>query len=148
VVTSDGQALRFPDDEVRSTGRDGQGVNAIALKSGGTVVGALFAANGTGEDLVVVSEQGMGKRTSLDQFPQRHRATGGVTAITLVRSDKLAVATLVGVKDDLILASGDGVSAQLSAKTMRRQGRATKGSKLLTVGSGDRVTTIARLAED
>ncbi len=147
VVTSDGQALRFADDEVRSTGRDGQGVNAITLKDGATVVSALFAANGTDEDLVVVSEQGMGKRTLVSQFPQRHRATGGVAAITLAPKDRLAVATLVGVKDDLILASANGVSAQLSAKTMRRQGRATKGSNLLTVESGDRVSTIARLSD-
>ncbi len=147
VVTSDGQVLRFADDEVRATGRDGQGVNAITLKDGAKIVGALFAADGTDEDLVVVSEKGMGKRTLISQFPQRHRATGGIAAVTLARGDRLAVATLVGVKDDLILASANGISAQLSAKTMRRQTRATRGSKLLDVETGDRVTTIARLTE-
>lgn len=147
VVTSDGQALRFGDEEVRATGRDGQGVNAITLKTGATVVAALFAASGSDEDLVVVSEKGMGKRTLLSQFPQRHRATGGVAAINLMRTDRLAVASLVGAKDALIVATTNGVSAQLSAKTMRRQGRATRGSKFLAVESGDRVTTIARLSD-
>ncbi len=147
VVTSDGQALRFPDEEVRATGRDGQGVNAIGLKDGATVVGALFAASRSDEDLVVVSDQGMGKRTALSQFPQRHRATGGVAAISLVGADNLSVATLVGPKDDVILASSNGASTQISAKTMRRQGRATRGSNLLPVEPGDRVSTIARLSE-
>ncbi len=146
VVTSDGQALRFPDEEVRSTGRDGQGVNAISLKDGATVVGALFAANGSDEDLMVVTEQGMGKRTAIAQFPQRHRATGGVAAINLSANDKLAVATLVGAKDDVVLASSAGAAAQLAIKSMRRQGRATRGSKLLDVQADDRVSTIARLS--
>ncbi len=147
VVTSDAQALRFPSDEVRATGRDGQGVNAVALKAGATVVGALFAASNTAEDLIVISAQGMGKRTALKEFPLRHRAGGGVTAITLAKNDQLAVATLAGPKDDLILASATGASAQLALKTMRRQGRATKGSQLLAVEPGDRVTTVARLGD-
>jgi len=147
VVTSDGQALRFPDEEVRSTGRDGQGVNAVTLKDGATIVGALFAATGTAEDLVVISTQGLGKRTALKDFPLRHRATGGVAAISLVATDQLAVATLVGPKDDLIVASAAGLTAQIALKTMRRQGRATKGSQLLPVEPGDRVTTVARLRE-
>ena len=89
----------------------------------------------------------MGKRTALSQFPQRHRATGGVAAISLVGADNLSVATLVGPKDDVILASSNGASTQISAKTMRRQGRATRGSNLLPVEPGDRVSTIARLSE-
>jgi len=147
VVTSDAQALRFASDEVRATGRDGQGVNAVTLKAGATVVGALFAANNTTEDLIVISAHGMGKRTLLKEFPLRHRAGGGVAAITLAKNDHLAVATLAGPKDDLILASAAGASAQLALKTMRRQGRATKGSQLLAVEPGDRVTTVARLGE-
>ncbi|HET7038181.1 MAG TPA: DNA topoisomerase (ATP-hydrolyzing) [Thermomicrobiaceae bacterium] len=148
VVTSDGQALRFADEELRATGRDGQGVNAITLKKGATVVGALALAPGSDEDLLVVSEQGMGKRTALKEFPQRHRATGGITAMALAGGDRLAVATPVGPRDEVIVASAGGQSAQFGMKGMRRQGRATKGTLLLELPTDDRVSTIARLAAE
>lgn len=146
VVTSDGQALRFPDDEVRATGRDGQGVNAITLKAGVEVVSALaFTASGD-EDVLVVTERGMGKRTALTEFPLRHRATGGVASISLVSGDRLAVATAIGSRDSAVLGSSGGQAMQVDAKGLRRQGRATRGSQLLEVSDGDRVSTVARLA--
>ncbi|HUY99704.1 MAG TPA: DNA gyrase subunit A [Thermomicrobiaceae bacterium] len=146
VMTGDGQALRFADDEVRATGRDGQGVNAITLKAGVQVVTALALPKGSKDDVVVVSQQGMGKRTALSEFPAKHRAGSGVAAIALVESDRVAGAVLVGANDDVVLGSAAGQAGQLSVGALRRAGRATKGSRLMTLAKDDRVATVARLA--
>ncbi|MDI3342071.1 MAG: DNA topoisomerase 4 subunit A [Sphaerobacter sp.] len=145
VVTSDGQALRFPDEEVRATGRDGQGVNAITLKAGAEVVAAVAIPPGSDGDLLVVTAQGMGKRTALAEFPVRRRATAGVAAIALATGDRVAGAVLVGPDDEVVLGSARGQAGQVAVKDLRRQGRTTRGARLLEVGPDDRVATVARV---
>ncbi|MBX6341811.1 MAG: DNA topoisomerase, partial [Thermomicrobiaceae bacterium] len=127
------------------TGGDGQGVNAVALREGATVVAALALPKGADGDVVVVTAAGMGKRTALSQFPVKHRATGGVSAIDLAKGDALAGAVLVGGDDDVVIGSASGLAVQHATARLRRQGRATKGGRLIDLPDGDRVTTVARV---
>jgi len=145
VIASNGQALRFADDEVRATGRDGQGVNAIALKAGAEVVTALAIPPKSDGDVLVVTAQGMGKRTALKDFPAKRRATSGVAAIALAKGDRIAGAALVTPDDDVVLGAAGGQALQVTVKDLRRQGRATKGSRLIEVDKNDHVATIARV---
>lgn len=146
VIASDGQALRFSDAEVRSTGRDGQGVNAMTLKEGATVVAGLaLPAGDAAGDLFIVTEGGLGKRTGLAHFPVKHRATSGIAAISLAKDDRVAGAILAGSGDGALIASADGRLDRLAFRTLRRQGRTTKGSPLIVLASKDRVSSVGRL---
>jgi DNA gyrase subunit A len=82
LATRRGQAARFTETEVRATGRDTMGVTGIRLKSGDEVVG-MEVIHDTTQQLLVVTEQGYGKRTDVTDFPIKHRATGGVIANSL-----------------------------------------------------------------
>lgn len=146
VIASDGQALRFPGDEVRATGRDGQGVNAITLKEGATVVAGLtIPAGDAAGDLFVTTESGLGKRTGLAHFPIKHRATAGIAAIMLAKGDRVAGAMLAGSGDGALIASANGRLDRLALKSLRRQGRTAKGSPLIVLAGKDRVSSLSRL---
>ncbi len=146
VIASDGQALRFPDSEVRPTGRDGQGVNAMTLKEGATVVAGLaLPAGDAAGDLFIVSAGGLGKRTALAHFPVKHRATSGIAAIALAKDDRVAGAMLAGSGDGALVASSGGRLDRLALRSLRRQGRATKGSPLMVLAAKDRVSSVGRI---
>ncbi|HLI51207.1 MAG TPA: DNA gyrase subunit A [Thermomicrobiaceae bacterium] len=146
MLASDGQALRFGSDEVRPTGRDGQGVAGMSLKSDASVVAGLWIPAGSSADLLVASERGLGKRTALAEFPLKHRATAGIAAIGLAKDDHLAAGLLAMPKDEIVIASEEGRAAQLTVDSLRRQKRATRGSRLLALPAGDRLTTLARVS--
>jgi len=96
-------------------------------------------------DVLVVTAQGMGKRTALKDFPAKRRATSGVAAIALAKGDRIAGAALVTPDDDVVLGAAGGQALQVTVKDLRRQGRATKGSRLIEVDKNDHVATIARV---
>ena len=148
VVSSDGQSLRFPDVEVRATGRDGQGVNAMTLKGGATVVAGMILPAGEAGDLFIVSENGLGKRTALTNFPVKHRATSGIAAISLAKDDRVAGAMRAGPSDGALIASAAGRLDRIVLKSLRRQGRAAKGSPLIALTTGDRISGIGRLGSN
>lgn len=119
LVTSDaGQTLRFSDDMLRAQGRAGQGVAAMALGKGATVVSALYLdGNGegtTGEEssstiaestLLIVTRHGNGKRVSLEQYPVKGRATAGVPSTALIEHERILTTMLVTEEDTLLIAS-------------------------------------------
>jgi DNA gyrase subunit A len=147
LVTERGQALRFPETDVRSMGRTAAGVNGIRLKKGDFVTSMEVAE--AGGDLLVVTTRGYGKRTPLQEYPIKGRATGGVLTIdknALRKVGLISAARVVQVADHLTMISSNGVVLRTKVKEISESGRATRGVKLMNLGNGDSVASIARIA--
>jgi DNA gyrase subunit A len=147
LVTEQGKALRFAEDEVRPMGRSGTGVGGIRL-SGDDLVASMEVIEENG-DLLLVTSFGFGKRTPLSEYPVKGRATGGVQTIARDSADKIglvAAARVVQEADDLTLISANGMVLRLKVKDVKRSGRATRGTHMMEVKNDDRVASIARTA--
>jgi DNA gyrase subunit A len=149
LVTEQGQALRFPEEDVRPMGRSAAGVTGIRL-SGKDKVASMEVVCPECE-LVLVTEFGYGKRTALADYPAKGRATGGVQTIDKKSLDKtgvIAAARVVRPEDDLTLISAMGVVLRLKIRDVKQQGRSTRGVKVMDVKSGDRIASVARIATE
>nr|BBH92601.1 DNA gyrase subunit A [Thermogemmatispora argillosa] len=141
LVSSDrGQTVRFADEQVRTQGRAGQGVTALALAPGASVVSACYlrrAQSEAGEALLLLSEQGYAKRLALEQLPLRGRATAGVASMALAAGDHLLTTLLVAPDDQLLLVwrpAGTVRGEQtlvLYAQEVPLLGRAERGQPLI-----------------
>lgn len=148
IITELGQALRFSEDEVRPMGRPATGVQGIKLRKGDQVVGMEVVE--PGGDLLVVTVNGYGKRTSLDEYPSKSRATMGVltvdkNAIPLI--GKIAAARVVLPDEDFVtLISCNGIVMRTQAKAIAQFGRATRGVRVMDLDKGDSVAALARIS--
>jgi DNA gyrase subunit A len=148
LVTEQGQALRFKEDQVRPTGRTSAGVIGIRLR-GNDQVTSMEVVEQDG-DLLVVSSQGYGKRTPLSKYSARSRATYGVSTINknaIESIGAIAGARVVQEADDLTIISINGVVLRTKVKQIKQAGRATRGVRLIGLKEGDSVISLARIAE-
>jgi len=148
IITEQGQALRFSEDEVRPMGRPATGVLGIKLRPGDKVVGMEVVE--PGGDLLVVTVNGFGKRTNLDEYPTKGRATMGVLTLdkkSISEIGKIAVARVVQAEEDYItLISSHGIVMRTQANTIAHFGRATRGVRIMDMKEGDSVATLARIS--
>ncbi|GAB4578921.1 MAG: DNA gyrase subunit A [Anaerolineales bacterium] len=148
VVTEQGLALRFDENEVRAMGRAATGVTGIRLKKGDRVTSMEVVE--PGGDLLVITTKGYGKRTPLTEYTARSRATQGVqtidlNAISIVGS--IVAARVVQKADHLTLISSGGVIIRTTVGEISQAGRATRGVRVMNLGNGDSVAAVARIAE-
>jgi DNA gyrase subunit A len=143
VATRKGQAARFRESEVRPMGRDTQGMTAIRLKGGDEVIGMEVVQNRE-DELLVVTEQGFGKRTEVEDFPVKHRATGGVIANSLNKdTGDVAAIRLVGREDEeLMLITELGTILRTEVGGINRYRRASRGVTVMKPAEGDRIVSI------
>jgi DNA gyrase subunit A len=143
VATKKGQAARFRESEVRPMGRDTQGMTAIRLKGGDEVIGMEVVQNRE-DELLVVTEQGFGKRTEVEDFPVKHRATGGVIANSLNKdTGDVAAIRLVGRDDEeLMLITELGTILRTEVGGINRYRRASRGVTVMKPADGDRIVSI------
>jgi len=144
--TRDGMAIRFPESEVRPTGRGAYGVKGISLREGDAVVAMEVVR--PGGTLLTVSENGYGKRTELDEY--RVQSRGGVGIINIHTSDRNGrVVGIANVRDDdeVMIITQQGKVLRMVMRDMRTIGRATQGVTLIEIDENDRVVSVARLAE-
>jgi DNA gyrase subunit A len=148
LATRNGQAARFHEAEVRPMGRDTRGVTGIRLRGGDEVIGMEVVAPSA--ELLVVTEQGYGKRTALDDFPVKHRATGGVIANSLnAETGKVAAVRVVGREDEeLMLITEEGTILRTEVSSVNRYRRASRGVTVMKPGEGDRIVSIAVFVDD
>jgi DNA gyrase subunit A len=148
LVTEGGQALRFPENQVRAMGRTASGVTAMRLKKGDAITSMeVIEPNGF---LMLATSGGYGKRVSLDEYPTRKRASTGIKTINqkvLKTIGRLSSAKVVQETDELTLMSASGVILRTRVADISSQGRTTRGSKVMNLGNGDVLVTIARIAE-
>jgi len=146
LSTADGQSIRFKEEQVRPTGRGTFGVVGMKLDPGDKVVSMEILT--LGFDILTVSEGGFGKRTAMDEY--RLQSRGGKGIITMKTTDKTG--RVVGVQqvtedDQLMLVTNGGKIIRLRIKDIRVIGRNTQGVCLIDVEEGERVVSLARVAE-
>jgi DNA gyrase subunit A len=145
MVSSNGKAICWEEREARAMGRDTTGVKGMTTPNGEQVIGMEIARAGT--ELFVITANGYGKRTPVEEYPTHHRGGQGVNTIQMTEKK----GTLIGMKiitegHELMIISQDGVMIRVKAADISLQGRATQGSRVMNVSGNDRVTAVARVA--
>jgi len=141
LVSQQGQAIRFPEAEVRPMGLAAAGVAGIKLAAGDEVVGCDLVQPRV--SLVTMSEKGYSKRTPLSEFPTQGRYGKGVIgARPSQRTGKLIGACVAGTKDTLLLITAKGTVKPVTVDRIERMGRATQGKRAVTLAKGDAVAAM------
>ena len=141
-----GKAIRFHESDVRPSGRVATGVRGMRLAEGDRIVGMEVLSHG--QTLFAVTENGYGKRTSIDEYPVQKRGGKGVISIkTTQRNGKVVGILLVADDDDLMLMTNIGKVIRMQINTISVISRNTQGVKLMGMDADERVVGAARLAE-
>lgn len=144
LVTQEGQAIRFAEDQIRSMGRSAQGVIGIRLDPDDRVVGLGVVADGA--DLLVVTERGFGKRTPLDEYRPVNR--GGKGVLTLRKTERTG--PIVGIlvvheSSEAMLLSKEGIAIRIKVDEISQMGRNTQGVTLMRLDDDDEVVAVANI---
>ncbi len=146
LVTENGNAVRFSEEEVRPMGRAAQGVKAVTLSAKDRVVGMALVTEGC--SILTATEKGFGKRTKEDAYPSFKRGGKGVIALRATeRTGKLIGIRSILADDEVIMISDKGKFLRLKASSISVIGRNTQGVRLMNVDPGERLVSIAVLAE-
>ncbi|HPT86410.1 MAG TPA: DNA gyrase subunit A [Bacillota bacterium] len=144
MVTRLGQAIRFPETDVRLMGRTARGVRGITLDEGDQVVGMEIVRESA--DLLVISEQGFGKRTALSEYRVQSRGGKGIKTMKLrERNGVIVGAKVVSENDELMVITAEGLILRTSVQDISKTGRDTQGVRIIRLEENDRVVTLARV---
>lgn len=147
LVSKSGHASRFNEDQTRPMGRGTAGVRGMNVSQKGNRVLALNVARDESE-LLVVTENGFGKRTALSEYPVKNRGTKGVLTAKLTEAKGgLAGALIVRDHQELLFITENGMVQRTSVSGIRKTGRATQGVKAMNVRDGDRISAVALVVE-
>lgn len=143
ISTAMGQAMRFDEANVRPMGRNSRGVRGIRLRKDDSVISMDLVQPKS--EIVVVSEHGYGKRTSIDQFTPHARGGVGIraAAVTTKTGQLVSVQTLVGTDEELLLITAAGQTIRVAAKEISKLGRATQGVRIMRMSNDDTVVSLA-----
>jgi len=144
ISTQQGQAIRFHEKDARPMGRVSRGVRGIRLRSGDQVIGMDIVEEGS--SIFVISDQGYGKRTKIDQFTPHKRGGVGIRSAVVNKKtgDLVGVKTLSGDDtQEVIIISKNGQTIRLGLKDTPQLGRATQGVRIMRLNDGDRVVSLA-----
>ncbi|MBI3087998.1 MAG: DNA gyrase subunit A [Candidatus Omnitrophica bacterium] len=145
LLTRQGKAIRFPEEQVREVGRSARGVRGISLGKSDEVIGAeLVRADST---LLTVTSLGFGKRTTLAEYRLQSRGGKGIINIKATKKNGEVVgARTVGDKDDVMLITQEGMVVRSRVKDVRATGRNAQGVRFIRLHGKDRVASVARVA--
>ncbi len=147
MVSRSGQAARFSESQVRAMGRDTSGVRGMNVSQKGNSVLAMDVARDD-QELLVVTENGYGKRTPIPDYPVKGRGTMGVKTITLTENKgALAGALVVREHQELVFISQNGMVQRTSVRGINRYGRASQGVKVMNIRDDDQVSAVALVVE-
>ena len=146
LVTKYGMCIRFKETNVRETGRSSMGVIGMTLDDGDEVVGMQLDSQG--DSLLIVSEKGYGKRSTLDQFRLQHRGGKGLRCYKIMEK----TGYIIGVKavtdeNEIMMITSGGIIIQIRMNDIRNLGRITSGVKLINLDEGVEVAKIAKVRE-
>jgi len=149
LALKSGQAIRFNEKQVRSTGRNATGVKGVTLQnSKDRVVGMITMANDE-YDIMVVSEKGYGKRSALEDYRITKRGGKGVKTLNLTEKTGYLVAALnVTDADDLMIINRSGVLIRMAVKNLRVMGRATQGVRLINLRNNDSIAAVSKVEHE
>jgi DNA gyrase subunit A len=148
LVTRKGHSIRFPQEQVRSMGREAAGVNGIKLRKDDHVI-RMDLVGKESRYLLVVTEKGYGKRSPLNEYKDQRRAGQGMSAVKLTaKTGGLVAARVVGEDDtEVIMMSVQGLVTRTDVRSIRRTGRATQGVIVMRLNKGDSVVSMATLSK-
>ncbi len=147
LVTKNGMALRYPENQIRPMGRTAMGVTGIRMRNDELTSLEVVEPGGY---LLVLTDKGFGKRTALEEYISKSRGGLGVSTISKTASDrigKIAAAHVVQSKDEVTLISSGGIVLRLKVDSISVQGRVTRGVTLMDLEEGDSLVAVARITE-
>ncbi|MCO5723774.1 DNA gyrase subunit A [Robiginitalea marina] len=144
-----GKAIRFEESKTRPMGRNASGVRGITLANDKDEVIGMVSVNNFDEDILVVSEHGYGKRSSIDDYRITNRGGKGVKTISITKKTGGLVAIKnVSDLDDLMIINKSGIAIRMSVEDLRTMGRATQGVKLINLRDNDSIAAVAKVMKD
>lgn len=147
IAKSQGKAVHFNESDVRPMGRTASGVRGVTLEAGGNdrVIGMVCITRGDA-NLLVVSEKGYGKRSSLEDYRVTRRGGKGVKTINVTeKTGKLVAIKEVGDKDELMIINKSGISIRIKVEELRIMGRATQGVRLIKLNEDDAISSVEKI---
>ena len=150
VVTKQGKAIAFSEKDVRPMGRNAGGVRAILLEKGDEVVSMELDIDQS-RKMLVITENGFGKRTPLDEYRLQARGGKGVATYDKTKFGKtglLVGATLVSEDDEVMVINSNGVIIRIRAEEVSTLGRTTQGVKVMKVEKGNRIVSVAKVVDE
>ena len=148
LANRNGRAIRFNENKVRAMGRTATGVRGMTLDDDSdAVVGMICMRAGTLDDVLVVSEQGMGKRSKLDDYRVTNRGAKGVKTINITpKTGKLIAIRNVNDMNDLVIINKSGITIRLKVSGLRVMGRATQGVRLINLEKkNDQIASVCKV---
>ncbi|MGE4585725.1 MAG: DNA gyrase subunit A [Mangrovibacterium sp.] len=149
IAVRSGKAIRFHENIVRAIGRTASGVRGITLGNEQDEVVGMISVENEAEDVLVVSERGFGKRSSISDYRVTNRGGKGVKTINITeKTGSLITLKSVTDSDDLMIITARGLTIRLAISDLRVMGRATQGVRLINLKEEDAIASIARVSSD
>lgn len=149
IAVKSGKAIRFPEGIVRAIGRTASGVRGITLQDENDCVIGMITVENQSEDVLVVSEKGYGKRSSIDDYRITNRGGKGVKTISITeKTGSLIAMKSVADNNDLMIITTNGITIRLPISEIRVMGRATQGVRLINLRGDNAIASIARVETD
>ena len=150
LANSNGRAIRFPETSIRSMGRPATGVKGMTLDDDDEIVGMISLPANTNDDVLVVSEQGMGKRSKLEDYRVTNRGGKGVKTMNITdKTGKLIAIKNVSDDNDLVIINKSGITIRLKVSELRLMGRATQGVKLINLEKkNDEIASVCKVQSE
>ena len=149
LAVKSGKAIRFEESKTRPMGRNASGVRGIRLKDKSDEVIGMVSVKDMDENILVVSENGYGKRSSLEDYRLTNRGGKGVKTISITeKTGKLVTIKSVSDNDDLMIINKSGIAIRMRVEDLRVMGRATQGVKAISIKEGDGIAAVAKVMKD
>ena len=149
IAANSGKAIRFPESKVRAMGRGASGVRGISIDTSKNFVVGMICVNNFDSNVLVVSENGYGKRSDIDSYRITNRGGKGVKTINITtKTGNLIAIKNVIDSDGLMIINKSGVMIRMNVEAMRVMGRATQGVKLINLKESDQISSVAKVEID
>ncbi len=148
LAAKSGKAIRFEESKTRPMGRTASGVRGITIDDDDELIG-MVSINDQSSDILVVSEKGYGKRSSLEDYRITNRGGKGVKTINITEKTGLLIAIKdVTDNDDLMIINKSGIAIRMEVNVLRVMGRATQGVKLINMKETDQIASVAKVVKE
>lgn len=146
MAIKSGRAIRFNEEKVRPMGRNASGVRGVTIPENGEVIGMITITDPESQHILVVSENGYGKRSDVEDYRVTNRGGKGVKTINVTdKTGNLIAIKCVTDEDDLMIINKSGIVIRLAVKDLRVMGRATQGVRLINLRNGDSIAAVTRV---
>ena len=149
LAVKSGKAIRFEENKTRPMGRNASGVRGIRLANDADEVIGMVSVNDMDSDILVVSENGYGKRSKLEDYRMTNRGGKGVKTISITeKTGSLVAIKNVSDSDDLMIINRSGIAIRMEVESLRVMGRATQGVRLINLRDDDAIAAVAKVLKD